>query len=158
MLAYHYRLAQDKDKALGYLKKAGDRARDRFANEDALRLYSQALEFMMQDNERFDLLLARVKVLHLTADREAEFADIQELSELAEELDDVQRRIDALLSQADYYLKTEHVKAIKPAKTAAVIARGISDSAQEGQALYFLGQAHWYGSDYNESQKQLEAS
>jgi tetratricopeptide (TPR) repeat protein/predicted Ser/Thr protein kinase len=158
MLAYHYRLAQDKEKALLYLKKAGDQARDRFANEDALRLYSQALEFVMQDDERYDLLLARVKVLHLTADREAELVDIQELLEIGGESGNREQIIEALLSQAEYYLETEHVKAKEPAQKAAEMARELQDLAQEGRSLYLLGSAYWYAGDFYQSQKQLDTS
>ncbi|MBL8057878.1 MAG: AAA family ATPase [Anaerolineales bacterium] len=44
LLAYHWRAATDSAKALDYLAKAGDQALENYANEEALRFYSQALE------------------------------------------------------------------------------------------------------------------
>ncbi|KYK31253.1 MAG: hypothetical protein AYK23_04070 [Candidatus Proteinoplasmatales archaeon SG8-5] len=47
-LAYHYYEARD-PKAGGYLVMAGDRARERYANEEAIRLYTWALDFADED-------------------------------------------------------------------------------------------------------------
>lgn len=46
VLAYHFGEAHLPDKAIPYLLEAGDRAASRFANEEAIRFYSQALEFL----------------------------------------------------------------------------------------------------------------
>jgi predicted ATPase len=50
-LAYHYYEAGDK-KAKEYLVKAGDRARERFANEEAIRFYESALQMIEVEEER----------------------------------------------------------------------------------------------------------
>ena len=44
MLAHHYLEGEQWDKALEYLDLAGDKARDTFANTDALEYYRQAIE------------------------------------------------------------------------------------------------------------------
>ena len=44
LLAYHYARSEQSAKAVEYLVRAGDRARRLFANEEAARYYSQALE------------------------------------------------------------------------------------------------------------------
>ena len=154
-LAHHYRLAQDGDKARTYLRLAGDQARDRFAHEDALRFYSQALAFTRDDAERFDLSLARVTMLHLTANREAEWAGIQELFELAN--DDAQR-IDALLAQANHFITTQHTKAREPASQAATLARRLEDPVREARALRLAGEAAHFGALYQQSRQDLEAA
>jgi class 3 adenylate cyclase/tetratricopeptide (TPR) repeat protein len=44
ILAHHYFEGQDWEKALEYLTKAGDKATDAYANQDALRSYARALD------------------------------------------------------------------------------------------------------------------
>jgi class 3 adenylate cyclase/tetratricopeptide (TPR) repeat protein len=44
ILAHHYDEGYDWDKALEYLTKAGDKATDAYANDDALRFYARAIE------------------------------------------------------------------------------------------------------------------
>ena len=44
MLAYHYQSAQNWDKALNYLEKAGDKVAAAFANREALEYYARALD------------------------------------------------------------------------------------------------------------------
>lgn len=44
ILALHYDRAGDRSKALSYMLQAGDRARQRFANREALEYYSRALQ------------------------------------------------------------------------------------------------------------------
>jgi predicted ATPase/class 3 adenylate cyclase len=45
-LAYHYSRSDDRQKALHYLVKAGDKSREAFANEEAIAYYNQALKLM----------------------------------------------------------------------------------------------------------------
>ena len=157
-LAHHYSLAQDKDKALKYLTQAGDKARDQFAHEDALRFYNQALEFAQLDTDRFDLIEKRVAVFNLAADRESELAGIEELSDLAVALDNEYRRIDALLALANYFLETEHLKALEPAQQAAEIAREVDDPVREARALHLSGSVYWFSSQYKPSREDLEVA
>jgi class 3 adenylate cyclase/tetratricopeptide (TPR) repeat protein/DNA-binding XRE family transcriptional regulator len=46
LLAYHYSHSAEPARAIPYLAAAGDRARDRYANEEALTVYSQAVSLM----------------------------------------------------------------------------------------------------------------
>jgi class 3 adenylate cyclase/tetratricopeptide (TPR) repeat protein/DNA-binding XRE family transcriptional regulator len=48
LLAYHYSHSADPSGAIPYLVVAGDRARDRYANEEAVAAYSQAVSLMGQ--------------------------------------------------------------------------------------------------------------
>ena len=43
-IAHHYYEAEDWEKALEYLDRSGDKARDSFANQDALHFYQQAID------------------------------------------------------------------------------------------------------------------
>jgi class 3 adenylate cyclase/tetratricopeptide (TPR) repeat protein/DNA-binding XRE family transcriptional regulator len=48
LLAYHYSHSADPTRAISYLVVAGDRARDRYANEEAIAAYSQAVSLIEQ--------------------------------------------------------------------------------------------------------------
>jgi len=48
LLAYHYSHSADPTRAIPYLVAAGDRARDRYANEEAIAEYSQAVSLIEQ--------------------------------------------------------------------------------------------------------------
>jgi class 3 adenylate cyclase len=50
LLAYHYARSAEPQRAIPYLAAAGDRARDRYANEEAITTYRRALELI----EEFD--------------------------------------------------------------------------------------------------------
>lgn len=49
LLAHHYRLSDQRDKAIHYLLKAGHAARDVYANEEAIQYYRWALEALNGD-------------------------------------------------------------------------------------------------------------
>jgi tetratricopeptide (TPR) repeat protein len=55
LLAYHWRIADVPAKALHYLERAGDQALENYANEEAIRLYEQALELADKADRREDV-------------------------------------------------------------------------------------------------------
>jgi tetratricopeptide (TPR) repeat protein len=158
-LAFHYCRAGMEERALPYLIEAGHQARAKFANEEAVSYYTEALHLMAQDSrERFDLLAARAAVYDVVARRDEQRADVEEMLELAEVLGDEARRCDALLALADYHTETQFVHAQEPAEKALRIARGLGDPLRQGQALRRLGELHWFTSDYPQSREELEAA
>lgn len=51
LLAHHYRLSDRREKAITYLIKAGDAARDNYANEEAIQAYCWALEALDDESD-----------------------------------------------------------------------------------------------------------
>src|ERR1700687_4545249 len=47
LLGHHFRFSASKPKGARYLSAAGDRARTTYANDDAIRLYQQALAVLL---------------------------------------------------------------------------------------------------------------
>jgi tetratricopeptide (TPR) repeat protein len=137
-LAYQYSQAEVPEKALRYLSSAGRRAQARYANEDAIRYYSAALEFCEQERECFVLLAARERVYHLVARRQEQMADLHSMQILAEQLDDDRLRFDALLALADYAAHTDYIRAATPAEQALALAQKMADAVRQGRALYIL--------------------
>lgn len=139
-LAYHWGEAGDEEKGLEYTIKAAEVARLAYANADAVRLYSEALDLVPGDQpERFDLLAGRAAVYSVLAEREAQLLDINAMLTLAEMQGDQGREVDALLSLAKFYRETETAKALEPVEQALNIAREIEDNGREGRALFVLG-------------------
>jgi tetratricopeptide (TPR) repeat protein len=158
-LAYHYSQAGVEDKALHYLTQAGDQARASYANQDAIRYYSQALEYLPEDDpQRLDLLAARAKVYDLVARWEAQQADLEALLALAGTLEDDARRCDALLALADCLWNKGDPGCREPAERAAEVAREMGDPLREGRALHFLGWHDRMTGHYTRSRSMLEAA
>ncbi len=151
-LAYQYGLAEEPAKAYYYLQKAGERALSRFANEDAIRYFTHALEFCETGSlERFNLLSARQSVYDLLAIREKQLADIQEMQAIAERVDDDNLRFEALIALIDYYSNTDFLRAGQLSQDALKLSRSIGDPGKEAVALYNLASAAWRSGDLHHS-------
>jgi len=87
-LAHHYSLAEQRDKALGYLVQAGIQAAGRFANEEALACFGRALSWLPvgADEQRFEILLRREALFDLLGRHEEQLVDLAELNRLADRL------------------------------------------------------------------------
>ncbi|HEY44728.1 MAG TPA: tetratricopeptide repeat protein, partial [Anaerolineae bacterium] len=158
-LAFHYQRGGVSDKALHYLTQAGHQARAKYANEEAIRYYSEALELLTDNHpDRFDLLASRAGIYNLIALREKHLADVSAMVDLAELMDDDTRRCDAQLALADYHLETDHIEAKDPAQRAVEISKTLGDRVREGKAFRQLGLFHWYQGDYVEARKHLGAA
>lgn len=66
MLGHHFSLSTAREKGARYLMAAGDRARMIYANEDALRLYEQALESLAQSGSSPILLQLNERIADLS--------------------------------------------------------------------------------------------
>jgi predicted ATPase len=158
-LAYHYSEAGVEDKALHYLTQAGDRARASYANEDAIRYYSQALEYVPENApERLELLAARARVYGLVAQMEAQRADLEAMLALAGALENDAHRCDALVALAECLHNTGGAGCREPAERAAELAREMGDPLREGRALCFLGYHDYLTGHDARSRSTLEAA
>jgi serine/threonine protein kinase/tetratricopeptide (TPR) repeat protein len=158
-LAYHFDQAGDEDCARRYYKLAGDQALSVYANQDAIHFYTEALSLVDPDDPaQFETLAARARAYDLTAQRQAQLDDARLMLALAEKTGAASELCDALLTLADAFLHTDHVKAREPAGRAAALARTAGDPVREGQALRRLGEEAWHSSNYPESRKLLEVA
>jgi tetratricopeptide (TPR) repeat protein len=158
-LAFHYQRGSVSDKALHYLTQAGHQARAKFANQEAIRYYTEVLELLPEhDPARFDILASRAGIYDLIASREKQLADVTAMVNLAEILDDETRRCDAQLALADYYMETDHTGAKVPVERAMEISKTLEDRVREGHAFRQLGNFHWYQGDYVDARNNLEVA
>jgi predicted ATPase len=163
-LAFHYLEAGDEEHALAYYRRAGDRARLLYANQEAIRAYSQALAILADENspdfrnQKFELLAARTVVFNLVAQREAEKGDVTAMLAIAESAGDPSLLCDANLAWANYLLATNSHEARQPAEKAASLARQLGEPGREGNALHIIGQVDHYANNDVAARQALETA
>ena len=103
LLAHHWARAEEPQKAVGYLVRAGQKAAERYANQEALGYYGQALERVEAGAER-DRILAHRAGLLLSLYRGQEAAgDYGRLLESARGSGNRRLELDAVLGLAGAY-------------------------------------------------------
>jgi adenylate cyclase len=160
-LAYHYHQASNAEKARRYLVLAGDQARARYANQEAIDYYSQALELTPEiDLEAsYVLLLARARVYALQGNRENQTADLALLAILAEESGDAGKQAEAALSRGEYEEQTgSYQESISAVQQAIACARESGDTEQEIRANLVWGRSLTSLGDYGEACKRLASA
>jgi predicted ATPase/DNA-binding SARP family transcriptional activator len=144
-LAYHWGAGGDVTKALTYTIKAAEQASQRYAVQDAIRLYIRAIDLLPSgDEQRFDLLAARANAYDIIADREAQLGDIEAMLKLAEAGKDQTREVDALLALGKLYFEIDKFKVKEPAERALDISRKIGDTAREARTSFLMCQDRRY--------------
>jgi tetratricopeptide (TPR) repeat protein len=158
-LARHFEEAGDEKKACHYLYQAGRQAAERFANKEALELLSHALELTSDGmpEERYVILLARERVNDLQGDRNAQKGDLAPLEELANTLDDDQRRTEVNLCMAQFNrVIGELDEAVVRAEVAIKLAQRAQDVILEATGYLELGKAYQDQANYEQAQPQFE--
>ncbi|MBT7619435.1 MAG: tetratricopeptide repeat protein, partial [Calditrichaeota bacterium] len=115
-LARHYQQTDEDSKAINYLKKAGDKAFDIYANEYARSCYSRALKRASSEDypqERFRLLNMREKVLTFLGRLDDRKKDLDELLELGYRTSDKKGIVSVLFSLSGYYQRSHELDKMK---------------------------------------------
>ncbi|MCB0191730.1 MAG: tetratricopeptide repeat protein [Anaerolineae bacterium] len=113
-LAFHYSRSGDWEKALHYLKAAGNKAQREYANYAAINYYTEILNYLatISRNENiagiistsyWDVLYERSKLYNLIGQRGSEMEDLDTLGVLSEALKDDYRRALAAKQWAHMY-------------------------------------------------------
>ena len=159
MIAEHFERAGQAEQAIPYLKQAGQRATDHYANAEALNYFTRALKLTPESDRqgRYTLLIAREHVYHLLGERSAQQEDLHALAELAEMMGDLQHRAEIALRQATYYdVVSDFPKAMELAQQAAAWAEGIDAPKQQVQGLIAWGRALWRLGEFDEALPKLQ--
>lgn len=149
--------AGDPKRERRYCQMAGERAAAQFANEEALRYLSRALELTPAGacGHRYELLLAREGVCHLLGQRDAQRKDLLELEALAGALGLEQQAEVAMRRARLASMTCDHRAAMAAAETAVERSQATGQAGVQAQAhhywakgLHFLGdvaaaQTHW---------------
>jgi class 3 adenylate cyclase/tetratricopeptide (TPR) repeat protein len=159
LLAHHWERAGERERAIEYLRRAGEQAAGQYANAEAVGYFSRALELTPEEDlaGRYELLLAREEVYDVQALREAQRQELVILEELAEALDDDRRRAEVALRQARCasYLP-DHPATMAAAQRAIRLAHAVGDVRTEAAAYGWWGRAHWAQGDYSAAWSRAE--
>lgn len=154
--------ATDVDKALGYVRRAGDAARDALAPEDAIRWYRQALELLGDRSVADEMdraeILARLGAMKGLASHEDWRDDLAEASEIASRHGDVDVLVEAALGYALWQGSLTGDPAAKPVIQTALDATGLDPTPVRARLLAALAVSHEATSEWRERRElALEA-
>jgi adenylate cyclase len=164
-LAWHFVEADLRDKAVRYLRRAGEQAAAQYANDEAVSYLSRALALALRSDlaERYAALRVRERVYDVQGQREAQREDLAELAELAEALDERQllaigsRQAEVALRQAACAEVTgEYQAAIAAAERAIGLAQAAQDTANEAAGSLAWGRVLCRQGDYGAARLQIE--
>lgn len=158
LLAYHYDHSDNMPKRREYLRKAGEVAQKTYANEAALSYLDRALVLSPETDyaERFALLSTREKVYQIIGKREAQKQDVMAIVELAEALNDNQKRSQAALQLSRFHVRNDFQKTIAAAQQALEWAQLVGSNQQVVNAHWLWGQALWTQGNYAEARPHYE--
>jgi len=163
-LAHHFLEADMSKKALHYLQVAGYQAAEKYAHEEAIVYFSQALELLPDDDvtTHLEILLAREKVLNIKSDRDAQAQDLAGLEKLLsalprEALDE--NRAAVLLRQADFAnVTSDFAGAISAAKKVIALTQESKNKHLESAAHMAWGLAVFRLAEFEPARHQLTLS
>lgn len=155
-LGQHWHEANERIRACQFFIQAGQTARKIYANREAIAAYTEALSLVTNDTLRFALLAERVAIYDQIAARNEQPADIDEMTIIAENLNDDELRCKSLLFLVDYLILTNPLLAPEIAMKVQEIARKIGDRHFEAYALYRQGLAHLTLQQFSQSLLVME--
>ena len=138
LLAYHYGQAEDAERERLYARLAGEQAAAQFANQEAIRYLSRALELTPENDlvGQYDVLLDREAVYHLRGRREEQARDLAALAQLAEQLQAPTKKAAVALRQAAYARHTGDLgQAVASAQAAIAFVQQVTDPAKQTEGV-----------------------
>jgi tetratricopeptide (TPR) repeat protein len=140
LLAHHAQQAEDRERACRYAQEAAERAAGRYANQEAIRFYEQALELFRATDvksrtQRFDLLQKLQAIYARDGQTQACERALREMLRLASLLADADRLIEVYVTQAALYLGTNLRQAEESARLGLRLARVMEHHNGEARAL-----------------------
>ncbi len=144
LIAQHYEQSGENQLAVVWHTRAGRQAAASFANAEAVFSYSRAIDLtpLSDTAARYELLLAREKVLDLQGDRQRQASDLESLVILAETSGEEARQAEVALRQANFSFATaDFPAAISAAQQAIDKAKVIGAVDQESEGYYLWGRS-----------------
>ncbi len=167
-LAYHFSLGGVWDKAFNYLTRSGDKARQAFANQEAITFYTQALEV----NERLAPALDAAQLLPVYEGRglvwflqfhyDEAIADFQRMRQIAKDVDNHQKEGEGLCHLAYVHwmkLREDQMPFVEQyAQEALQLSRQTGNRNILAKSLTNLGLLHQTRGNLHEANRYMEES
>jgi len=154
-LSHHFYLSGDKEKVIEYSMIAADRAKDVYANQDAIRFYSRVLECLKdetiedRESKEIECLNKRAEVLKLIGENERVIEDLEEVVKKAREIGNKKEEANCLVAFYEVYQhKAQYNEAVQKAEKALEIYRELNDSKGEASCFNQIGSSYWCRSKY----------
>jgi tetratricopeptide (TPR) repeat protein len=159
LIAGHYEQAGETGPAAAWHTRAAGLAAGQYANQEAVRHYTRALELTPAEaiEPRHALLLGRLRVYDNLGDRPAQLADLLALKESAAALERPELTCQALLLHAEYAERIADLNAmVEYSGQAHALAAQAGLPVQQAQALLRRGQAYWRLGQYSDGAAQIQ--
>jgi len=149
LLAHHWGQAGDAGRAVGYLLRAADRARQVFANRRAVDAYSQALSLAgdrLAPEEQADVRRRRGEALQILGRYDAAQSDFETALDAARSLGDraMEARVLYELTRLAHRRRSRpFAEIIAGYEDVRRLAREVGDRRTEGLALTEIATGHW---------------
>jgi PAS domain S-box-containing protein len=140
------------------LKIAADRARTAYKQEEAISLYSQALDIPnIPYEDRYELLSGRATCLSISGELTSAAVDLEAMIRIAAEANDVERQVNALALQVGIEVSRGNPHITEQLSNNALsLARDSEDPAVQAAAHFAMGYHLGYKSFFEQSFEQLE--
>jgi class 3 adenylate cyclase/tetratricopeptide (TPR) repeat protein len=165
MLAYHYERGEVWEKALEYLVKAGHKAQQAYANQEALDHYSRALDMCERLGEavepatRMTIYAGKGAVHFLLSEFRASIEAHQCLLEVARRRGDRHREAEALYQIGfGFHWAHEFEKALEFSHQAQALALEIGNQNILAASLFVIGHVHAVTGKLDEASHGFEAA
>ena len=154
-LANHFYRSGDLERAIEYSVVAGDRAKDAYANRDAIRFYDIAIECLAESEaeekevKEIECLKKRAIVLNLIGENERGAGDLEEAVNKAKEIGNKEKEADCLIAFCKINQDTAQYKeAAKKAEKALEIYKELKYKKGEAKSLHSTGNIYWFLGEY----------
>ncbi len=154
-LAFHYFRCPDRRRALPYFLKAAERAKDRFANAEAIRFYGEALKLEEDVEGRLASFEALGSVYRLMGDYERGLESYRSALELAQEK---KKRAEILARIGGVHYSGGDYDESMSSFTEALGYAEEEGSMEEALALRGIGNVHLARGDYDRALEYYERS
>jgi class 3 adenylate cyclase/tetratricopeptide (TPR) repeat protein len=163
-LAYHARRGEVWDKALHYSRQAGEKARTRLANQEAVTCFEQALDAVSHLPEGpdtmgqgIDVRLALRDVLLHLGDYARIFAHLRDAEKLAEALDDPYRLGWVAAKLTHYFWSMRQLdRALAYGQRAVALTEPFGDIGPDADAHFVLAEVHYSLGQYRQAIMEFE--
>jgi len=148
LLAHHWELSEDPERAIEYLVLAGEKSNNALAASTAVNFYNKALELIKKSNQSQDSTLAlkvrmgRARPLLIMGEIDKTLNDFEEAIRISNKLGDKQSALTCLCEIPHViYNTTLNDKVPEYCDQAMDLAKSLNDSGAE--ALTILNHAYW---------------
>ncbi len=161
-LAYHFYLSGDGDKTVEYSMMAGDKSRDAYANQNAIRFYAWALEYLKEDNrekqkKRIECLRKKAELLSLIGENESALEDLKETIKISEKIADRKSEADCLVALSIVYKGiSRYEDAMDRVLKALKIYEDLNDNNGKMVSYTEMGSIYWFLGKYSETFQYCE--